>query len=146
MVKEFLSNPFFLTILLAGLGTQIIKILIYKFKHKQSFHLKDLFVTGGMPSSHSSLMAGLTTITFLTEGSTPLFFLTIALTAIILRDAMGVRRTAGEEGLTLNLLIKKLHPGIKPVHYSLGHTPSQVLIGSIIGLISAFISYAIALF
>ncbi|HLC80382.1 divergent PAP2 family protein [Candidatus Woesearchaeota archaeon] len=145
MHKLFL-DPFFLTILLAGLGTQLIKILIYRFKHKQAFRFKDLFVTGGMPSSHSSLMVGLATITLLTEGSTPLFFLTLALTVIILRDAMGVRRTAGEEGLTINLLIKKLHPGIKPVHYSLGHTPEQVLVGSIIGLVSAFISYTIALF
>ncbi len=145
MYKLFL-NPFFLTIILAGLGTQLIKILIYKFKHQQRFHLKDLFVTGGMPSSHSSLMVGLSTITFLTEGSTPLFFLTIALTAIILRDAMGVRRTAGEEGRTLNLLIKKLHPNVQPVHYSLGHTPKQVLVGSVIGIISAVISYTIALF
>ncbi len=144
MYKLFL-NPFFLTILLAGLGTQLIKILIYKFKHKQAFRFKDLFVTGGMPSSHSSLMVGLTAITFLTEGPTPLFFLTLALTAIILRDAVGVRRTAGEEGLTLNRLIKKLHPGVKPVHYSLGHTPKQVLIGSLLGLVSAFIAYAITL-
>lgn len=145
MYQLFL-NPFFLTIVLAGIGTQLIKILIYKFKHEQKFHLKDLFVTGGMPSSHSSLMVGLTAITFLTEGSTPLFFLTIALTAIILRDAMGVRRTAGEEGRTINLLIKKLHPNVQPVHYSLGHTPMQVLVGSIIGFVSALISYAIALF
>ncbi len=140
MYKLFL-NPFFLTIVLAGLGAQLIKILIYTFKHEQKFHLKDIFVTGGMPSSHSALMVGLTTITLLTEGSTPLFFLTIALTAIILRDAMGVRRTAGEEGRTINLLIKKLHPNVQPVHYSLGHTPMQVLVGSAIGLLSAVIIF-----
>lgn len=145
MYKLFL-NPFFLTIVLAGLGTQLIKILIYKFKHKQVFHPKDLFVTGGMPSSHSALMVSLAIITLLTEGPTPLFFLTLALTAIVLRDAMGVRRTAGEEGRTINLLIKKLHPNVQPVHYSLGHTPKQVLIGSIIGIASAFISYSITLF
>jgi uncharacterized protein len=132
MLKELISNPVFLTIIYAGVGTQLIKIIIFSIKYKR-LHPLDLVATGGMPSAHSSLMVGLTTILYLTEGLSSLFFVTLALTTIVITDALGVRRTAGEEGLLLHKIIKHTKLKIKEPHYALGHSASQVIVGSIIG-------------
>ncbi|MBU0615527.1 MAG: divergent PAP2 family protein [Nanoarchaeota archaeon] len=120
---------------------QLIKILIIIFKHKQKFRLNDLIVTGGMPSVHSSIVISLVTIIALTEGYNTTFFLAAAFAAVVLRDAMGVRRTAGEEGMILNQVIKKTRVKVPRLHYSLGHTPAQVLVGSFVGLMTALLIF-----
>lgn len=132
-------NKIILTILLAGLGAQLIKIIIFWFRHKTlAFH--DLVVTGGMPSSHAAFVVSLATIIYLAEGPSTAFAISLALAFIILRDAFGVRRSVGEEGHVLSQILKKLK--IKtPLHYSLGHTPLQVLVGSLLGFVLALLVY-----
>ncbi len=126
-----------LVILVASLGAQLLKILIYISKQGK-LHWHDIFVTGGMPSSHSALVVGLATIIFLTEGLTTNFLISIAIAAIVIRDAMGVRRSVGEEGQLIVRMMKKL--GIKTeLHYSLGHTPGQVLVGAFFGFFTAVV-------
>ena len=138
MVKELIANPVFLTLVFAGLGAQVLKVIIFLIKYK-TIHPKDFVATGGMPSSHSALMTGLSTIIYLTEGFSTLFFVTLSLTLVVIVDAMGVRRTAGEEGKIIHKLIKKTKLKLKEPHFSLGHTPAQVLVGSILGFVVALI-------
>jgi len=128
-----------LSLLFAGFGTQLIKIIVLYFKHKTlSWH--DLIVTGGMPSSHSSFVVSLATIIYLIEGITTAFAVSLVLAFIVIRDAFGLRRTVGEEGIIINQLLKKQK--IKTnTHFSMGHTPLQVIIGSLIGLITSFFVY-----
>lgn len=136
-----LTNKIFLAIVIAGVFAQLIKIAIFIFKHKQKFNIKDLIVTGGMPSSHSALVISLVVITALTEGFTTTFFLAAVFAVVVIRDAFGVRRTAGEEGKILDKVIKASRLKIKTFHYSLGHTPSEVSVGILIGIISAVLVY-----
>ena len=117
-------------------GTKIVRFIIV---HRQRFVLADLVVTGGMPSSHSAIVTALVVSIFLTEGVSTLFVVSIVLAAITIRDALGVRRTAGEEGKFINRLINTLKLKVKPLHYSLGHTPIEVLVGVIIGLLSGLV-------
>jgi uncharacterized protein len=138
MLNELITHPIFLTIIFASLGVQIVKVILFAIKYK-SIHLLDLVATGGMPSSHSALMAGMTTIIYLTEGLTSTLFVSLALTAIVITDAMGVRRTAGEEGKLLHKIIDRVKINIKEPHYSLGHTPEQVAVGTILGIIIAIV-------
>ncbi len=139
MLKELIGNKIFLAVVIAGLGVQIIKILIY-FAENKKLSWKDLLVTGGMPSSHSALMTSLVTIIFLIEGTTTSLVISLVLAAIVIRDAFGVRRSVGEEGLLLNKIAKnlKLH---KKLHYAMGHTPAQVLVGSVLGVVIAYLVY-----
>jgi acid phosphatase family membrane protein YuiD len=116
--------------------SQGLKILLLLFVHKQKFYLADLFVTGGMPSSHSAIVTALVVAVGLTEGISNLFVLCAVLAAIVIRDALGVRRTAGEEGKLLNRIISMTKLKVKPLHYSLGHTPAEVTIGVLIGIVS----------
>lgn len=124
-------NTIILTILLAGFGAQLVKIILLWFRHKRlSWH--DLIVTGGMPSSHSAFVVSLATIIYLEEGTSTGFAISLVLAFIVLRDAFGVRRTVGEEGLVISQILKKLRIKTE-AHFSLGHTPLQVVVGAGIG-------------
>ena len=143
LIANLLMNNIFLSILLAGVASQLTKILIFKLKYKQKFHYKDLIVTGGMPSAHSALVGSLTTIIWLNEGFSTLFFAVLTFSLIVLRDAIGVRRSVGEEGKVIEKIIKYEKIKISKFHYSLGHTPKQVAVGLIIGIASALVSYSL---
>ncbi len=134
------QNPVFLTLLLAGIGGQVLKFVLYGLKH--GVHARDLITTGGMPSSHTSLMTGLSLSIYFSEGATTGFFVSLAVLGIVLVDSLGVRRTVGEEGMILHRLIKQTKLHIKEPHYSSGHTPAQVLAGIIWGAVAAGIVFA----
>ncbi len=125
-------NKIAFAVLSAGFGAQLLKLLIFFFKHKSlSWH--DLVVTGGMPSSHSAFVVSLATIVYLEEGVSTAFVISLVVAFIVLRDAFGVRRTVGMEGKQIEKLLK-LHKLKSKFHYSLGHTPSEVAAGAVIGL------------
>ena len=128
-------------ILLGFILSQGLKMLLF-LRHGH-LHFKDVVVTGGMPSSHSAVVVALAVSIYLTQGLSPLFLATLVLATIVLRDALGVRRTAGEEGKLLNRVIKAARLKLPPVHYSLGHLPLEVAAGVAIGFLSAFIAYMI---
>ena len=133
-----MMNPLLLTIILAGGGAQLLKIALFYAKTRR-IHALDIVATGGMPSSHCALLAGLTTAIYLSEGNTTSFFVALAMTSIVVVDAFGVRRTAGEEGLIIHRLIEKTKLKMKEPHYSLGHTPMEVVAGIFFGIIVALI-------
>ncbi|MBI3290899.1 divergent PAP2 family protein [Candidatus Falkowbacteria bacterium] len=123
-------NKIALAVLLAGFGAQLLKLIIFYFRHKSlSWH--DLVVTGGMPSSHSAFVVSLSSIIYLVEGISTTFVISLVLALIVLRDAFGVRRTVGMEGKQIEKLLK-LHKLKSKFHYSMGHTPLEVITGSLI--------------
>ncbi len=126
-------NKIILAVIFAGFGAQLVKLIGLWFKHK-SLHWKDLLVTGGMPSSHSAFVISLATIIYLVEGVSSPFVVSLVLALVVIRDAFGVRRTVGEEGMIINQMIKKLKLH-KQTHFSMGHTPAQVIVGSVLGFL-----------
>tara|TARA_Y100000310_G_C20268557_1_gene616917 strand:- start:122 stop:529 length:408 start_codon:yes stop_codon:yes gene_type:complete len=134
-------NKVILTLLLAGFGTQLIKMISLWIKH-QKFNWHDLIVTGGMPSSHSAFVVSLATIIYLVEGATSTFAVSLVFAFVVIRDAFGVRRTVGDEGHILVQVMKKLKIKTKS-HFSVGHTPLQVFVGSIVGFIVAVLVYLV---
>lgn len=128
-------NKIALAVLAAGFGAQLLKLLILFFRHKTlSWH--DLVVTGGMPSSHSAFVVSLASIVFLEEGVSTAFVISLVLALIVLRDAFGVRRTVGMEGKQIEKLLK-LHKLKSKFHYSMGHTPLEVVVGALIGMLTS---------
>ncbi len=134
-----IDNPVFWAIFFAGAIAQLTKIAYLIIEHRQTFHLVDLFLTGGMPSSHSALVTALVVSVFMTEGFSTIFVVCLVLAGLTIRDALGVRRTVGEEGRIIHQIITKLKLKIPEYHYALGHKPQEVLVGSAIGVITAFI-------
>jgi len=108
--------------------------------HKKKFSWKSFVRTGGMPSSHTAFVTSLCTGVYLFEGFSMSFTISIALALIVMRDAIGVRRTVGEEGKILKYLMKKNNIK-KKFHESPGHTPMQVLAGGLIGIGFALLVY-----
>ncbi|MBI2573714.1 divergent PAP2 family protein [Candidatus Woesearchaeota archaeon] len=132
-------NFVLLATLLAGFGAQLLKLILYFFQHK-SLNVKDIVVTGGMPSSHSAFVVALSTSIYLDEGASTAFAITLVLAMIVIRDAFGVRRTVGEEGVMITTILKKLKLH-KETHFAMGHTPAQVAVGSLIGFVVPLLVY-----
>jgi acid phosphatase family membrane protein YuiD len=134
-------NKIILAVILAGFGTQFLKLVVIWFKHKR-LEWHDLVVTGGMPSSHSAFVVSLGTIIFLEEGVSTAFAVSLVLALIVIRDAFGVRRTVGNEAKEIEKLLR-LHKIRSRFHYAIGHTPTQVLVGGLIGFLIAMGVYLI---
>ena len=132
-------------VLIAGLAAwllaQIIKLpLDYLRTRRWNWAL--MITTGGMPSSHSSLMTATVFAIGLYNGfDDPLFALGVAITMIVTYDAAGVRRQAGIHAQRINVLFEELlhgHPvSEKDLREVLGHTPLEVVGGILLGLIVA---------
>jgi acid phosphatase family membrane protein YuiD len=143
---SFLQNPLFLSALTSFLFAQFIKfaIIITKKAKKSKAELVEAFFwrTGGMPSSHAAMVTALTVTIGIQEGiDSNLFILSLFLSLVVLRDAVGVRHSSGIQAKTLNMLgrIFSEHFEIEyhPVKEILGHKPLEVLVGCFIGMFIA---------
>lgn len=98
--------------------------------------------TGGMPSSHAALVCSLATSVAFAEGfASNLFVFSIWFAMVVLRDAMGVRRSSGLQARALNSLGKQAaeKQGIDfhAVKEIQGHSPLEVAVGSLLGIFIA---------
>ena len=139
----FFSQPAFLACLFSWLSAQLVKTLIKLFSGKVH-SLKELFElllwrTGSMPSSHSALVATLcTTIGFRSGVNSDVFILSLGFYLVTIRDAVGERRANGLQATMLNkigrlLAAKNIIEEVKPIKEVQGHTPAEVIIGSLLG-------------
>lgn len=111
---------------------------------KRSLDLRLFTTTGGMPSSHSAGVMGLSTAVGLIRGFASVeFAIALGYAFIVMYDAAGVRRAAGKQAACLNKIIMDLYKqdlaeaGGK-LKELLGHTPMQVFVGAIFGVLYAF--------
>ncbi|WLD92674.1 divergent PAP2 family protein [Alkalihalobacillus sp. AL-G] len=155
-METLLSNfPLWCSIF-AILFAQFIKIPIM-FISSRKLEWSLFFSTGGMPSSHSSGVTALTTSVGLVEGvGSTIFAITAVFSIIVMYDAKGVRWHAGEQAAVLNSLVRdfqKLTTEIKnwpkkndeekrlELKELLGHRPSEVFFGAILGIFLSFALY-----
>ncbi|MCK4352112.1 divergent PAP2 family protein [candidate division WOR-3 bacterium] len=127
--------------LLSGFFAQAVKFFI-SFIIKKRPNFKRLVETGGMPSSHSTGVMTLSTCIGIKEGFTsPTFAITLFFSLVIMYEAAGLRRAAGRQAELLNRIVEGLYKReqIKPVRLSelLGHTPLEVILGGILGIVFA---------
>src|SRR5712692_5352684 len=118
---------------------QLIKVPLHYLLHRE-WDWGLLLSTGGMPSSHSALVTGAFIAVGLQEGfNSPLFAIAFVLAMIVVYDATGVRRAAGDHARVINLMIDELltgHPlAEKELKEVLGHTPREVLGGILLGML-----------
>ena len=110
----------------------------------KKFNFKRIMGAGGMPSSHSAVVTGLATMIGKSQGiDSPIFALSVVFAFVVMYDAAGIRRAAGKQAKLLNKIIET--PGLSGVQVSeklvevLGHTPTQVLVGAVIGVLVGLI-------
>ncbi len=103
--------------------------------------------SGGMPSSHSALVAGLAWALGLQDGfASSSFAIGTVLAMVVIYDSTGVRRAAGEQARLLNLivvddLLRGKFPQQQRLREMLGHTPKQALSGTLFGIGGAWLAY-----
>lgn len=146
----FLSYPI-LASLLGMLIAQLVKIPIH-FLTSGEVKWKLMFSTGGMPSSHTATIIGLTTAIGITSGiNSNDFAISVVVSLIVMHDATGVRRHAGYHAEVLNTLLADFNrlidtlknPNLKKTEYReklkelLGHKPAEVFFGIITGILVA---------
>lgn len=121
---------------------QLIKFVSVLWRH-QRIDVRTLVTTGGMPSSHTGLVVGLTTTVGLLEGVHSVMFDVSAVFAfVVMYDAAGVRQAAGRQARVLNKIVEDLQHSLsfQESHLKelLGHTPREVIGGAILGVGVAF--------
>jgi len=129
---------FLLPALLAWAIAQVLKVGLTSLR-KRHLDLRVLAETGGMPSSHSAIVAALTASVGRLNGVTSdTFAIALIFSIVVMYDAQGVRRAAGRQAAVLNRLVDDLmaQRGLQETRLRelLGHTPVEVLVGAALGI------------
>jgi acid phosphatase family membrane protein YuiD len=129
--------------LVAWTIAQTAKVIIYSVREHR-LNLRVLAVTGGMPSSHSAIVMGMTTAVGKYAGiNSAQFAIALIFSFVVMYDAAGLRRAAGRQAAILNRLVEDLvnMRGVQEAKLRelLGHTPVEVLIGAVLGVAAGLI-------
>ena len=142
--RLFFGNYILSVALLSWLAAQICKTII-NYILSGKFEAERMWGAGGMPSAHSALVCSMFMAAAKSQGvNSPIFAIAFILAAIVMYDAMGVRRETGEQAKVLNKMIEqwidvteKNAPFLQNMHLKemVGHTPLQVLAGFVVGCV-----------
>ena len=140
-MKGILDNRALLCCLAAWFSAQIAKYIIDGLR-KRGWSMRTLLSgSGGMPSSHTAVMAALATMAGFMEGFDSLIFaICSVLMFIVMTDAIGVRRETGRQGSAINMLMDwftmehETYEEGRDLKERVGHSPLEVLIGALWGV------------
>ena len=144
-LQDFLNNRILIAALVAWAIAQAIKAILYTIVNRE-FKFERLVGSGGMPSSHAATVCALTTAVAMQFGLGSFeFAISFVLSSVVLHDARGVRQEAGKQAVTITAIVDHLLKEGKILELPnwelkelIGHTPLQVLMGAILGIVTAF--------
>jgi acid phosphatase family membrane protein YuiD len=152
VLLQLFTNLAFIIPICAWALAQFLKVMVVLFRERiLDWHF--MVRSGGMPSSHTALVASLATVIALRAGLGTISFAIAAILAmIVMYDAAGVRRAVGRQAILLNQLLHRLaekHPSQDKemehrVRELIGHTPYQVFSGAALGVFFAWLWIFIA--
>ncbi len=141
MSNVFANTPLVAAVFATALaqGLKVVLVLVTE----RRLALDRLLETGGMPSSHSAAVASLATSLGIVHGwASPYFAIAAIFGSIVMYDATGIRRAAGQQAELINDLVGELahlfDEGFQPqvLKTLLGHTYPQVLVGALVGILT----------
>ena len=137
---QIVTNKLIYVPFLLWLGIQIFKVM-WDLVTLKKFNFKRIMGAGGMPSSHAAVVCSLAILVGKESGfNSSIFALALVFAFVVMYDAAGVRRAAGKQAKMLNKIIE--NPNLSAIQVQeklvevLGHTPMQVIIGALIGIIA----------
>ena len=146
ILKQILMNRILISGLIGWAVAQVLKTIIYLVvNHELNF--ERLFGDGGMPSGHSATVTAVALSTGFEVGiNTPIFALAAIVAIIVMHDATGVRLETGKQAKAINDMMafmqklggKELTNKEKLKEF-VGHTPLQVVMGCILGIVVAIV-------
>lgn len=121
---------------------QVIKVVNDLIVHKK-LNMRRLWGSGGMPSSHAATVMSLTTVVGIVNGwDSAIFAVSFIFAIVVMYDAAGVRRAAGKQAKVLNQMIEDKGMHMKErLTELLGHTPFEVFMGALLGIVNAWFLY-----
>ena len=138
--NELLSNQVLVSAVVGWTVAQVLKTMI-DFALNRSINWERMVGSGGMPSSHSATVCGLTTAAAIRYGVGSFeFAVCFVLSMVVMYDATGVRRETGKQAKLLNSILMenplKLNAEVQQEKLKeyVGHTPLQVVAGAILGI------------
>ena len=140
---QMMGNQILVSAVMGWVVAQFLKTLI-DFLLNKSFNAERLVGSGGMPSSHSATVCGMTTAAMLRYGVGSFeFAVSFVVSMVVMYDAIGVRRETGKQAKLLNSILMenplKLNAEVlqEKLKEYVGHTPLQVMAGAILGILLA---------
>ena len=145
VIEQLLDNRILLIGVISWFAAQALKVLLTLIVEKKLVWSR-MFGLGGMPSSHSSVVCGMTVAVGIRCGfNSALFAISCIVALITMTDAAGVRRSAGKQAAMINKIVRNMiqNGGDIPdetLKELLGHTPLQVAMGALLGALIALIA------
>jgi len=146
-LEQFLNNKVFFVVLFAWVFSCVLKGFLVWFRDRK-LDLTRFMGPGGMPSSHSTLVTSLATCVGVKAGfDSPMFVMCCAFALVVMYDASGVRRAAGQQARMINMSIeawseKEALEKQNRLKELLGHTPLEVFAGAFLGILIAVVAAA----
>ena len=145
---DLIKNHVVLAATSAWIITQIMKFFIAWITEGHA-DFRRLIGDGGMPSGHSATVASIAVIVGYTSGfASPVFGLAFMFAIVVMHDATGVRRETGKQAVVLIDIVAMLGDVFlerdtlvrrQKLKTMVGHTPFQVVMGAILGLLVAML-------
>ena len=137
-------SPYLISILAAWIVAQGLKYILVALRNRNFDHIRQLYLSGNMPSAHSASTMALASVVGLRDGLDSAVFAVAALfAAIVMYDAIMVRRSVGEQGLALQELVRAAakNKRVALPRAAKGHTPLEVLVGALLGTVIGAVVY-----
>jgi acid phosphatase family membrane protein YuiD len=139
---DAITSPYLIAIVLAWVIAQGLKYVFAVVRTHDMTNLRQLYLSGNMPSAHSAGVTALATVVGLRDGfGTALFGIAFLFAAVVMYDAVMVRRSSGEQGIAIQKLIKLSKADIALPRAAKGHTPAEVLVGIVLGIIIGLVVF-----
>ena len=145
LANDLLENKILWIVLISWSVAQILKFVTELVRYRQ-INIARMISSGGMPSSHTSLVTSLATAVGLKAGfDSVAFAVCVVLSMVVMYDAAGVRRAAGKQAEVLNQIVSGENAGWfginldKELKELLGHSPLEVAAGAALGIAIALI-------
>ena len=140
-MSDITHNDVLITACLAWVLAQCSKLLIVLLRERE-LQLAYMTSAGGMPSSHSAIVVALATRIGMEEGvGSPAFAIAFVFAGVVLYDAAGIRRAVSVQARIINRMMEEVIElkrfNEKRLLELLGHTPFEVFVGSLLGLLVA---------
>lgn len=123
--------------------SQTIKYIVATIKGRRLSSLRQLYLSGSMPSAHSATVVAVLVVIGFRDGiDSALFGLALLFASVVMYDAMMVRRSSGEQGQALTALIKEQKSKVRLPRVAKGHTPFEVAGGAVVGVVIGLLVHA----
>lgn len=127
---------------IAWLTAQLSKYVIVSIKTRSASSVRQLYLSGNMPSAHSATVVALATVIALGEGlGSAVFAIALLFAFVVIYDSLMVRRSSGEQGAVLIEMLHSMKSKLVPPRVAKGHTPLEVMVGIILGILIGFVVY-----